>query len=115
MLDQMLYRAGGYIITVIEDEEPVALAGTLPMQTAAPSMNGLIVSTLGVLAVLAVITLLVVYTVRCRQYQLRIEELSLTSGKEAQRHSRWSVSSLRFEVNRLEEEISSELLDALTA
>lgn len=103
-----VYSDAGYTITVITDEEPVALAGAIPGKVAStPLFTGTVVAMVLVLAIVAA----TFYFIQCRQLQLRINALMEGTKVRRGHYNSWNIKSLKEEQSRLECIISDKLLE----
>lgn len=94
-----LLSGNDYVISLIEDEEPVALAASIPEKMAStPLFNATVITML----VIALIVGMAIYFVQCRQMQLRIGALRAEANTRRGSYNNWSIKSLKEECARLE-------------
>lgn len=94
-----LLAGNDYVVSLIEDEEPVALAASIPGKMAStPLFNATVITML----IIALIVGMVFYFIQCRQMQIRIGALRAEAHVRRGSYNNWSIKSLKEECARLE-------------
>lgn len=106
-LSSMLF-ANEYVVTVIEDEEQVALAAGIP-----GSVSSTPLFTLTVIVMMAIVLFVAAafYLLQCRQIQKRIDEMVNISNARKGHYNSWNIKSLKEECTRLEFLASDQLAE----
>lgn len=100
--------ANEYVVTVIEDEEQVALAAGIPGAVTSTPLF-----TLTVIVMMAIVLFVAVafYFLQCRQIQKRINDMADISNARKGRYNNWNIKSLKEECSRLEFLASDRLVE----
>lgn len=88
-----------YVVSLIEDEEQVALAASIPGKVSStPLFNATVIT----MVVIALIVAMAFYFVQCRQMQIRISGLLAQAKTRKGHYNNWNIKSLKEECSRLE-------------
>ena len=105
-VSSMLF-ANEYVVTVIEDEEQVALAAGIP-----GSVSSTPLFTLTVIVMMAIVLFVAAaFLLQCRQIQKRIDEMVDISNARKGHYNSWNIKSLKEECTRLEFLASDQLAE----